>query len=603
MNPRYYQVEAVAAVYNHLYEKETNPCVVIPTGGGKSLTMATICRDAVTRWNGRGLVMAHVKELLEQTAGTLRRLAPDVPVGIYSAGLGSRDIGEPVIVAGIQSVHRKADVLGHFDLILIDECHLLPEDGEGMYRTFLQTMKTINPRVRLIGFTATPYRMKSGMLCGPDNLLNEICYEIGVKELIVRGYLCPLKSRGSELAVDTSELHLRGGEFVPAEVDALMGAEAFEKAACQEIVQRTKDRNNVLVFAASVERAEVVCRLLQSYSGAECAVVTGETPASERDLLLRRFKNEKVSANLLGDTFRPLKYLVNVNVLTTGFDAPNVDCIVLLRPTASPGLYYQMIGRGFRVHESKKETLVLDYGNNIVRHGPVDSIKVDPAREKGTGAAPAKECPKCHFIMHAAISVCSECGFEFPKREITHETTASVEGIISGEVTDTTYSVIDIEYTVHQKNGAHPGDPRSVRVDYVIQRGHGYQRSKSEWVCPEHSGWARKKFEDWWKKRSNAPPPDSADEAVDIARSGGLLPSAEIVVRKVAGEKYDKIIQTRIVDQLGPQTSPVTHFGKTCGMCSHYAYGFCLEKQQENILETASACESFAEIDLDDVPF
>ena len=301
MKLRYYQEEAVAAVYNHLYAKPTNPCVVIPTGGGKSLTMATICRDAVTKWNGRVLVLAHVKELLEQTAGTLRRLAPDLAVGVYSAGLGSRDTGEPVIVAGIQSVYQKAEVLGHFDLIIIDEAHLLPEDGEGMYRTFLQAMKTINSNVRLIGFTATPYRLKSGMICGPDNLLNEICYEVGVKELITRGYLCPLKSRGSEHAVDTSNLHLRGGEFVTDEVETLMGSDLFEQAACREIVQRTKDRNSILVFAASVERAEAVKALLAKYSGEQCAVVTGDTPSSERDVLLKRFKREPVEANLFGE--------------------------------------------------------------------------------------------------------------------------------------------------------------------------------------------------------------------------------------------------------------------------------------------------------------
>ena len=225
------------------------------------------------------------------------------------------------------------------------------EDGEGMYRTFLQAMKTINPNVRLIGFTATPYRLKSGMICGPDNLLNEICYEVGVKELIARGYLCPLKSRGSEHAVDTSSLHLRGGEFVSDEVETLMGSDLFEQAACHEIVQRTKDRNSILVFAASVERAEAVKTLLAKYSGEQCAVVTGDTPSTERDLLLKRFKNEPVEANLFGDTCPPLKYLVNVNVLTTGFDAPNIDCVVLLRPTASPGLYYQMVGRSFRLHE------------------------------------------------------------------------------------------------------------------------------------------------------------------------------------------------------------------------------------------------------------
>jgi len=298
-----------------------------------------------------------------------------------------------------------------------------------------------------------------------------------------------------------------------------------------------------------------------------------------------------------------LKYLVNVNVLTTGFDAPNVDCVVLLRPTASPGLFYQMVGRGFRLHESKTDCLVLDYGNNITRHGPVDAVRIKESSQRdGDGTAPAKECPKCHQIVHATVSVCNECGYEFPKRSVAHETEASSEGIVSGETTDTTYTVLDIDYSVHQKRGAVPGEPQTMRIDYVYQISRNYRNSKSEWVCPEHGGWARKKFEDWWKKRSNAPPPDTAAEAVEIARSGGLLPSMEIVVRKVAGEKYDKIVKYRITDQL-PPLPPEAVVDRSCGQCQHFAYGFCSVKQQESILETAPVCESFNEIDWNDVPF
>jgi superfamily II DNA or RNA helicase len=157
MKLRPYQTEAVQAVYDHLQSRDDNPCVVIPTGGGKTLILAQICSDAVLQWGGRVLILAHVKELLQQNADKLRRLAPDVNFGIYSAGLKSRRTKEPVIIAGIQSVYERACELGAFDLILIDESHLLPESGEGMYRTFMKEAKIVNPNVRLIGFTATPY--------------------------------------------------------------------------------------------------------------------------------------------------------------------------------------------------------------------------------------------------------------------------------------------------------------------------------------------------------------------------------------------------------------------------------------------------------------
>ncbi len=211
---RPYQEAAICAVYEFLRTKMMNPCIVAPTGCGKSLLIATICHDAVTKWSGRVLVLAHVKELLEQTASTLRRIAPDLEVGVYSAGLGKRDTNKAVIVAGIQSVYKKACDLDRFDLIIVDECHLLPPDGEGMYQTFFRDAKVVNPNVRLIGLTATPYRLKSGMLCGPKNLLNEVCYEIGVKELIEQGFLCPLKSKSGRHKVDCGGLHVRAGEFV-----------------------------------------------------------------------------------------------------------------------------------------------------------------------------------------------------------------------------------------------------------------------------------------------------------------------------------------------------------------------------------------------------
>ena len=328
--------------------------------------------------------------------------------------------------------------------------------------------------------------------------------------------------------------------------------------------------------------------------------MTGETPSGERDLLLRRFKREQVDGNLFGDPLPPIKFLVNVNVLTTGFDAPNVDCVVLLRPTASPGLFYQMTGRGFRLHESKKDCLVLDYGNNILRHGPVDTIHVKEKNGKSGGDAPAKECPKCHNIVHAAVAVCSECGHEFPKRSQNHEREASNEGIVSGEMTDTTYTVFGIDYNIHQKFGADPDAPQSVRIDYVIKQDRNFRQSKSEWICPEHDGWARKKFEDWWKKRTDAPPPNFADEVVVFAQSGGLLPATEIVVRKVAGEKFDKIIKHTLADQLPPPI-PVTEKA-SCESCIHSGYDIDFSLICRVGGTIGGPCDHF-EDRTDDVPF
>lgn len=321
---RHYQQQAVDAVYDHLRTRDDNPVIVIPTAGGKTPIIATICRDAVSKWNGRVLILAHVKELLEQAVEKLNIMAPDLMVGVYSAGLNSRDTLAPIIVAGIQSVYKRANELGAFDLILVDEAHQVPLEGDGIYRSFLQDMKEINPNVRLIGLTATPYRMKSGMICGKDNLLNHICYEIGVKELITQGYLCPLVSKAGRRVVDTSKLHVRSGEFIASEMEELMDEENLVLAACSEIAGYTNDRNSCLIFASGVKHAEHITRILRQDYDLDVECVLGDTPSLFRTQHLEDFKSGK------------LKYLVNVGVLTTGFDAPCIDCVVLLRPTNSP---------------------------------------------------------------------------------------------------------------------------------------------------------------------------------------------------------------------------------------------------------------------------
>ena len=542
MNLRPYQAEAVEAVYNHLRSKDNNPCIVLPTGTGKSVVIAKIVSDAVQNWHGRVLILAHVKELLEQNSGKVRAFCPEIPMGIFSAGLKSRDTDEPVIVAGIQSVYNKACDLGAFDLVIVDEAHLIAPDGDGMYRTFLKDMKVINPHVRVIGLTATPFRLKGGLICQPENILNEVCYEAGLKEMIAQGYLAPLISKAGRAEANLENLHIRGGEFIGDEIAAAMDNEEIVSSACREIVSLTRDRKSVLIFTSGVDHCRHVAEKIEEYSGNECAIVTGNTPDLLRDEIIRRFKGETVAADLFGTPRPPLKFLANVNVLTTGFDAPNTDCIVLLRPTNSAGLLIQMVGRGTRLspETGKTDCLVLDYGGNILRHGPVDMIRVkEPGAGKG-GDAPAKKCPKCLALIHAAYATCPQCGFEFPPSEKSNlSRTASSAGIISGQVDFTDYDVQDVYYCVHEKRYAEEGTPRTMRVDYQV----GFDEFKSEWVCPEHTGYAREKFLKWWRERAalGCPIPNTAREAVALANQGLLAAPERITVRSVAGEKFDRI--------------------------------------------------------------
>ena len=276
---RPYQQAAVDAVYDYLRQHDDNPAVVLPTAAGKSWVIAQVAKDAVAQWNGRVLVLAHVQELLQQNADKIRRLCPELNVGLYSAGLNRRDTEHSVIVAGIQSVYKRACELDAFDLIVVDESHLIPPDGEGMYRQFLADAKLVNPRVRTIGLTATPFRLRSGMICGPENILNAVCFEVGVKELIRDGYLCPLVTKAGREKADTGQLHVRAGEFVADEVEQLMDQDQLVESACQEIIELTRDRQACLIFASGIKHAEHIERVFRETHGLECGFICGHTLA------------------------------------------------------------------------------------------------------------------------------------------------------------------------------------------------------------------------------------------------------------------------------------------------------------------------------------
>ncbi len=559
MQLRYYQQEAVNACYKYLRDQEGNPCIVLPTGAGKTPVMATICKD-IAQYGERVMVLAHVKELLEQTANTLAVMTDNVEIGVYSAGLKRRDLTQPVIVAGIQSVYKRAFEFGNanekIDWVIVDECHLIPPKEGGMYRDLLKDLTTANPDLKVVGLTATPYRMSSGMVCGPDNILQEICYEVGVKELIVKGYLSPLISKSGMKRPDTSKLRKIAGEFAADEVSKLMDTESLVFSACHEIVAKTVDRNSVLIFSPSIVHAEHVVEALSKLVDPETiGLITGKTPAGERRELLERFKGKIVDSDLFGEKKPVLKYLVNIGVLTTGFDATNIDCVVLFRITASPGLYYQMVGRGFRLDPSKKNCLILDYGNNIVRHGPVDSMVISENRFGGHGAGVgdvgAKVCPECQLTLHIGYGVCPECGYEFAN-DVTynHDGSASEESILSGVIEESVCDVRRVDYNQHIKKKAPEGAPTTLRVEYRI----GFNDFQSEYICLEHTGFARTKAEAWWKKRSDLPCQDNVPEALDVAMYGKLAEPTAITIRSESGKKFDEIVGY----VLGPKPEAMT---------------------------------------------
>lgn len=519
---RPYQRAAVDATWNYLRQQPGNPCIVIPTGGGKTLCLAEMIRHALTEWPGtRICVLAHVRELVEQNATKLRRYWPEAPLGIYSAGLGRRDRFDPVIFASIQSVAKKSAQLGRFDMLLIDEAHRIPLRAEGQYREFIDGCRRFNPALRIAGLTATPYRLGGGPVCGPDYILNDVCYEARVGDLIRDGYLSRLVSKAGTARADLSGVHIRNGEYVSGELERACNESGVVEAACNEIVSLCADRRAWIVFCAGIDHADHVARELAA-RGITCAVVTGKTPAAERA--------ERIAAFQRGD----LRALVNVNVLSEGFDATHVDAVILMRPTKSAALYYQQVGRAMRLHPGKDNALILDYAGNITEHGPVDAIR-PPKRpgEKAKSDAPVRECPQCHALVSVQTRECPDCGHQW---QITahgpgHAATASNAAILSDEsVPPVEWSVKSVSYKPHVGKSGTP----TLQVTY-----HCGLRSFREWVCIEHGGFARAKAMSWWMHRDpHGLMPRNVEAAIDAWER--LRTPTTITVREIG--RYPEII-------------------------------------------------------------
>lgn len=400
MQLRAYQRKAIDMLYAWFERHEAgNPCVVMPTGSGKSIVIAELCRDALQKWpETRVLMLTHQKELIEQNAEKLRALWPDAPLGIYSASVGRKDFDQ-ITFAGIQSVRSKAKEIGHVDLVMIDECHLVSHGEMGSYRNLLAALVDINPDMRVVGFTATPYRLGHGLITDSPAIFSDLIEPTSVLDLINSGYLSPLRSKRTDNNYDLVGLHKRGGEFIEKELAERVNTDAQNVEVVDEIINRGRDRKTWLVFCSGIDHAYAVAARLRE-RGITAETITGETAKASREALLRDFKAGKIRA------------LTNANCLTTGVDVPAIDLIALLRPTMSPGLYVQMVGRGMRLAEGKTDCMVLDFAGAVRTHGPITDVR--PPGMKGTGEAPMKACPKCHELIYLSVMACPACGYEFP---------------------------------------------------------------------------------------------------------------------------------------------------------------------------------------------
>jgi DNA repair protein RadD len=471
------------------------PLVTMPTASGKSIVIAELARQVRELWHEaspRIIVIVPSKELAEQNAEKLIALLPShIRVGFFSASLGQKNPDADVIVATIGSVYKAAHELGDIKVVVIDEAHLVSTDGKdaGRYRKFLTNLAKYC-KFRVVGLTATPFRGNGVWLTeGKDPLFRGVAYTVKIAELLKLGFLAPLVRPIDVIntRIDTAGISTTTGDFNIGELSDRV--ESYLVGAADDACKLASDRLKWIAFVPSIANAHSFCELLK-HRGITTAVVTGETKKAERGKMIRMFRDGE------------LRCLVTVLALATGFDVPDVDCILWLRPTRSPVLYVQGAGRGMRIAEGKRDCLWLDFSDTTQRLGPVDAIKGRSHRSSnGNREAPSATCPECgEIVIPASLAFCPSCGGPMRESVMSQKREASNHAILASQAKPNyiTHNVTNVTYRAHIK----PDKPPSIRVDYWD----GLKIVVSEWVCPLHGGFVTAKAQRWIDLRT--PDPD-----------------------------------------------------------------------------------------------
>lgn len=514
MQLRDYQAHAVDSVFRYFSEgNKGNPILALPTGTGKSVVIAGFVAEAFRRYYGlKILCLTHVKELIAQNHSKMLSVWPSAPAGIFSAGLGRKDTSAPITFAGIASVVACPEAFGRVDLVIIDECHLVsPKEGT-LYQEVLGKLRAINPTLKVIGLTATHYRLGQGALTEDGGIFTDVACDLTTFEnynrFIDEGYLSMLVARPMATTLDTEGVKVSHGEYNLKQLQRTVDRAEVTKAALEEACRYgIGQRNHWLVFASGVDHAEHCAEALRSL-GVTADCVHSKMPEGQRDSVIAAFLRGEIQA------------LANNGILTTGFDFPALDMIVMLRPTVSPGLWVQMLGRGGRpcyapgfdlsttegrlaaiAAGPKRDCLVLDFAGNTRRLGPIN----DPVRPKkkgqSTGEAPVKTCPSCGCYCHSSARVCAACGNAFPLIA-RFKATAYADDIVKRTAElpkqeEPHIEPFDVDRVVYSSHMGAKG--RSLRVSY-----HCGLRVFREHVCIEYTGYPLRRAREWWSLHHEA---------------------------------------------------------------------------------------------------
>lgn len=469
---RPYQKAAVDTLWQYWRENPRGiPLIAAPTGSGKSLIISEICRRVINaRPQYRIIVLAHRKELINQNARKIYELT-DFSVGIYSAGLGQKNIRN-ITCANIQSIFKKK-IEAH--LVLMDECHLFSGRDTSMYGKFINNCLDLNPELKVVGLSATPFRLDQGSLVGNGSFFSDLVYDIDIRSLINDGYLCSIISKPSDSKVDLTGVARSGYDYNTLDLESRFTP--LVKQHCEEMISGGQGRDHWLIFSSTVNHASDISACMNAL-GVPSTYISGEMVPMVRDQRLRDFTSGK------------LRCLVNCDILTTGFDYPAIDYMGICRATKSTALYVQMVGRGMRIAEGKINCLVRDFGGNISRHGPVDCVTVSRQSKGGSlqiGQAPSKICPICGTIVSIRSMTCLYCGSPFPiSSMIEHKAS---EAPILSELED--LEVKDFAWVKHEKTGK----PPMLRLKMKF----GLYETINLFFCFEHGGYATTKARKLWQ--------------------------------------------------------------------------------------------------------
>jgi DNA repair protein RadD len=403
MKLRPYQQDAADAAIDWI-KKCIDPCVVgAPTGAGKSYIIADIA-DRIHKISGkRILVLAPSGELVKQDYE--KYLLTGNPASIFSASGGRKETQYPVVFGSPLTVdNNKLRFSTGYAAVIIDEAHGITPTIKGI----IDHMRQSSPHLRVIGLSATPYRLGDGYIYGhhyEDGLVQEgqtrdpyfhtLVYDIPARLLIDEGYLTPPVMETPEQHYDTSGLvMMASGKWQSGSVsEAFEGRGRKTAGIVADIVAHSKDRKGVMIFASTVQHAQEVMESLNPTMSGMVVSNKKIVSAKEENRVMRAFGRQEI------------KYIVNVGKLTTGIDWPHVDVIAILRATESVSLLQQIFGRGLRIDEGKLDCLVLDYAENIARHcpdGDVFAPEIKARRATGEQEPLEAECPHCHYINKLA---------------------------------------------------------------------------------------------------------------------------------------------------------------------------------------------------------